>query len=202
MKDNGSPLQEEFLAVYTQYVKRDGAEKLLDFLRKSDYFTAPASARFHCSRREGLLEHSLNVYKRLLKLIKADFGEKYREKFSDETIAICGLLHDVCKIDYYVEDFKNVKDKTTGKWEEQPFYRVEERLPYGHGEKSVYIVNGFMRLTRDEALAINWHMGGFDDRAKANSMAISEAFNRCSLALYLHVADVMATFVDENSSLK
>lgn len=189
-------IREEFIEIYKENVKREGADKLLDYLCSSDFFCAPASAKFHLSREGGLAEHSINVYKRLLKYVVCEYGENYREKISDESIAICGLLHDLCKIDFYKQDLRNVKN-ADGAWEQRAYYTIDEKLPYGHGEKSVYIINGFIRLTREEALAINWHMGGFDDRVRSGNFAIAGAYYMYPLAVMLHIADLSASYLDE-----
>ena len=186
----------EFITTYRTFIKREGADKLLDYLmQKSDFFTAPASSKFHCDYEGGLCEHSLNVYHRLVSLLQAEYGDAWREKFSPETVAIVGLLHDVCKINYYKVSYRNVKKD--GAWEQQPFYTIEDELPYGHGEKSVYIISGFMRLTREEAMAINWHMGGFDDRVRGGSYTVGHAFEKYPLAVLAHSADFLATYFDE-----
>lgn len=199
MEDVLNKRKEEFIGVLRDKVKRDGVEDLINYLEKSDFFTAPASARYHCDHEGGLCEHSLNVYKRLSKLIYNEYGNF--DIISEESIAICGLLHDLCKIDFYKVDFRNVKEN--GEWVQKPYYTVEEKLPYGHGEKSVYILNGFIRLTREEALAINWHMGGFDSRFQGGGgTALSESFRRFPLSVWLHVADLTSTYIDENSLLK
>lgn len=186
----------EFIALYTNNVKRDGADKLLDYLLSNDFFTAPASARFHASYEGGLCYHSVNVYNRLVKLVKADLGDDYAKTFSDETLAICGLLHDLCKVNYYTTEMRNVKEN--GAWVQKPFYRVEEKFPYGHGEKSVFIASRYIKLTAEEAMAINWHMGGFDERVRGGSFALSDAYAKYKLALYLHTADILATYIDED----
>ena len=188
-------IREEFIKIYTENIKRDGSEKLLNYLQNSDFFTAPASSRFHCAYEGGLLEHSVNVYKRLLRIVQNEFGKDYEKFISNESIAICALLHDLCKISFYKVDYRNVKEN--GEWVKKPYYAKEELLPYGHGEKSVYIINGFIRLTRDEAIAINWHMGGFDSRAKGGDNSVSEAYAICPLAVLLHTADIQATYLDE-----
>ena len=194
------PPKEEFLQLFDTHIKREGAGALRDYLLKSDFFTAPASARYHSAFEGGLCAHSINTYKRLLKLLAdEDWGGKRPEKVSGETIAILGLLHDLCKIEYYKADVKNVK--VGGEWTQQPFYTTDERLPYGHGEKSVYIINGFIRLTREEAVAINWHMGGFDHRVRGGSSSAGESYEKFPLALLLHTADLMATYIDENRGL-
>lgn len=188
----------KFLEIARNNIKRDGIENLLDYLEKSDFFEAPASAKFHCDHEGGLLEHSLNVYNRLRQNIQNEYGDF--NTYSEETVAICGLFHDLCKVEYYKVEMRNVKEN--GEWVQKPFYAVDEKLPYGHGEKSVYIVNGFMRLTREEAIAINWHMGGFDHRVQGgNGTSVGESYKRFPLALWLHVSDMQATYLDENSIL-
>lgn len=191
--------KETFINIIREKVKREGVEELIGYLEKSDFFTAPASAKFHCDHEGGLCEHSLNVFYRLKKVILDEYGNF--DTISEESIAICGLLHDLCKIDFYKTDVRNVKEN--GEWVQRPYYSVDEKLPYGHGEKSVYIINGFIRLTREEAIAINWHMGGFDARVQGGSgSAIGESYRRFPLAIWLHVSDLTATYIDENSLLK
>lgn len=172
----------------------------MEWLKGTDFFEAPASTRYHLSRPGGLVEHSIRVYERLELLcdteacIKCDFLEP-----ALETIAICGLLHDICKANYYSVEMRNRKNDK-GKWEQYPFYVVNDQLPYGHGEKSVYIISGFMRLSREEAMAIRWHMGGFDEAANGGSGTLSTAFSQFPLALLLHLADMQSTYLDEKES--
>ncbi len=187
--------KERFLEIFDANVKRDGAEKLRAYLLSSNFFITPASTRYHCAYEGGLCEHSVNVYERLLKNVKAEYGEDFNKVVSLETITIVSLLHDLCKIDFYKIDYKNVKEN--GEWVQKPYYTKDELLPYGHGEKSVYIISGFMRLTREEAIAINWHMGGFDVRYKGGDGTISEAYAKFPLAVLLHVSDLEATYLDE-----
>jgi len=186
--------KEEFINIYKEYIHREGADALLDYLIKSDFFTAPASQKYHCCFAGGLCLHSINVYNRLRREVLEQYGDF--ETINEETIAICGLLHDVCKVDFYSVDYRNVKED--GEWVKKPVYIVDEKLPYGHGEKSVYIINGFMRLTREEALAINWHMGGFDARVKGGSFAMGEWYYKSPFALLMHIADLKATYLDEH----
>ena len=111
--------KEEFLKIFDEYIQRDGAAELRKYLLKSDFFTAPASSRYHCAREGGLCEHSVNTYKRLLKNISAEYGEDWERVVSHESIAICGLLHDLCKIDFYKLDYRNVKEN--GEWIRKPW---------------------------------------------------------------------------------
>lgn len=187
--------KKEFIKLFKQNIKREGSDKLLEWLEKSDFFTAPASVKFHSNVDGGLCRHSLNVYYRMLELCKSEFGESFEEKVSAESLAIMTLLHDVCKVNTYKQEMRNVK--VDGVWVQKPVFVVDEELPYGHGEKSVYILSSFLKLTREEAMAINWHMGGFDARVLGGSYSLSSAFYKFPIAVLLHIADFMATYLDE-----
>lgn len=191
--------KEDFLNIFDSFIKREGCDKLRNYLINSDFFTAPASSRFHCACEGGLCDHSVNTYLRLLANIKNEYGDNWQDYYSQETVAICGLLHDLCKIDFYTVDYRNVKEN--GEWIKKPYYAKSEVLPYGHGEKSVYILCGFIKLTREEAMAINWHMGGFDSRVKGGDGSISEAYSKFPLCIFMHVSDLEATYIDENRGL-
>ena len=186
--------KEEFLHIYNEYVKRQGSQEFLDWLLKTDFFTAPASTKYHGACEGGLLLHSLNVYKTL--------RERYFEegKDSEESFAICALLHDLCKAQFYKVSTRNVKNDVTGQWEKVPYYTVEDAFPYGHGEKSVFLIERFMRLKKSEAMAIRWHMGGFDDSARGGSFAISLAYEKYPLAVKLHLADLESTYLKEKNT--
>ena len=194
MDNNDRDFKQEFLDIFFDNIDRDGADKLLEWLERSDFFTAPASTKHHSCQQGGLCMHSVLVYYRFLKILNAEFGNKWQQKISPESVAIISLLHDVCKVGYYVTDFKNVKDEN-GVWQKVPYFRVEDTLPYGHGEKSVYIISSFIKLSREEAMAINWHMGAFDERAKSG--ILSQAFRNYPLALLFHIADLQSTYMDE-----
>lgn len=185
--------KERFLQIYNENIHRDGADKLLDFLlNHSDFFTAPASTRYHSSFEGGLLVHSLNVYDCLKAYLDRDrVRDTYRLAPSGETIAIVSLLHDICKVNLYKVSYRNAKNDQTGQWEKVPFYSTDDTLPYGHGEKSVYMISGYMRLSREEAMAIRWHMG-FSDTEQKN--LVSNAFQRFPLALALSTADMESTY--------
>ena len=149
----------EFVEIYNKNITRPGADRLLNWLETTDFFTAPASTRFHGACECGLVMHSINVYNAMMQHF-------YTEGENAESYAICGLLHDLCKANFYKVSTRNVKNDATGQWEKVPFYQVADQLPYGHGEKSVYLIEHFMRLKTAEAIAIRWHMGGFDDAAR------------------------------------
>lgn len=186
--------REKFIEIFRSTIKRDGADKLLEYLtEKTDFFTAPASTRFHGAYEGGLLEHSLNVYECLCDFVnRPRFKEKYGFVFDEESLAIAALLHDICKTNFYKTEMRNVKKN--GVWESVPYYTIEDTLPYGHGEKSVYILSGFIRLTRDEAFAIRYHMGfsGPEDASQ-----VGKALEMFPLAFALCVADMEASYYME-----
>ena len=186
--------QERFMEIFNTKIKREGADKLLDYLQRSDFFTAPASTRYHGAHEGGLLAHSLNVYDCLVDILsRPRMKELYGVQYSDESIAIAGLFHDICKVNFYKTSFRNAKDEN-GKWVSVPYYTIEDNLPYGHGEKSVYILSGFMRLTRDEAFAIRYHMG-FSGTEDPNN--VSKALEMFPLAYAVCCADMEAAFLME-----
>ncbi|MGD9963860.1 MAG: HD domain-containing protein [Candidatus Izemoplasmatales bacterium] len=188
--------KQEFIELYRKFIKREGSEDLLDFLMssKSDFFEAPCSTRYHLSREGGLVEHSINVYECLKAYLERPrVKELYGLVVTDESIAIVALLHDLCKVNVYKKSFRNVKDEN-GKWNQVPSFEFQDDLPYGHGEKSVYIISGFMKLSREEAFAIRYHMGFSDTE---NIRNVGEAFARFPLAFALSTADMEATYFIE-----
>ncbi len=188
--------KEEFLEIVYDNIEREGCEALIEWLEKSDFFTAPASMRRHNVFEGGLCKHSINVYKRFLKLVQAEYGKEWERQISHESVAIIALFHDLCKVDFYKTDVKNVK--RDGVWVQEPYYKMDEALPYGHGEKSVYILSAFMRLTREEALAINWHMGEYDARVKGgNTYSLQAVFSKYPNCFLAHCADLMTTYLDD-----
>ena len=191
--------KEEFIEIYTSHIHRDGADALLDYLEnKSDFFTAPASAKYHGAYPGGLCDHSVNVYHCLSDyLARERVQELYGLEYTPESIAIVALLHDLCKVGCYKSGTRNVKGPD-GKWQSVPTYFFEDPLPYGHGEKSVYIANGYLRLTREEAMAIRWHMGfsgGEDPRM------VGQALQKYPLAFALSLADMEASYFLEREEM-
>lgn len=189
-------LKAKFKEIYNKHITREGADKLFDYLQSntSDFFTAPASTRFHGSYEGGLVEHSLNVYDCLRDYLSRDRVKNiYQFSYEDESIAIVALLHDLCKINCYKLSTRNVKD-AKGVWQTVPTYEYSDELPYGHGEKSVYIVSGFMKLTREEAFAIRYHMGfsGAED-----SRNVGDSFEKFPLSFALATADMEASYFME-----
>ena len=186
--------KQKFIEYYQANIHREGADRLLEWLQSTDFFTAPASTRYHCACPAGLVMHSINVYEVMM--------EKHFDPETDsaESFALCALLHDVCKAQFYKVSSRNVKNERTGQWEKVPYYVIEDAFPYGHGEKSVFLIERFVRLKPAEATAIRWHMGGFDDAARGGNFSISVAYDKYPIAVKLHLADLEATYLREKET--
>ncbi|MCL1831246.1 MAG: hydrolase [Oscillospiraceae bacterium] len=190
-----SEYKDRFIKICRDKITREGIESMLDWLNTTDFYTAPASTRFHYSFREGLVRHSLNVYDVLSTQKYVDNIEE-----SEESIAIVALFHDLCKSGFYKESTRNLKNDVTGEWTKVPYYSVEDKFPFGHGEKSVFLIERYIRLRTAEAIAIRWHMGGFDESAKMGGYTTSNAFEKYPLAVKLHLADLEATYLLERDN--
>ena len=211
-------MNNELIERYESLLKstnRDGIDKLIEFIRKSDFYTAPASTRFHNCHEGGLLEHSLNVYDCLYNKVKSTYV--FKKALSDsakefwdtdefeKTIVIVALLHDLCKMFMYEVEMKNKKiysDHGSKKdsqgrydWESVPGYTVNDRVPYGHGEKSVMMIEQFITLTKEERFAIRWHMGFTEPKENWNTL--NAAIRMYPLILAVHEADLEATYMLE-----
>lgn len=182
--------KQRFLEIFRQNVTRDGAEQLLKWLEGTDFFVAPASSRYHGAFAMGLVMHSINVYETMVEKHFVE-GEDCLESFT-----LVALLHDLCKAEFYVKSKRNVKNEQ-GKWEQVDYYTIDDKFPYGHGEKSVFLIERFIRLKPAEATAIRWHMGGFDEAVRGGSFAISQAYEKYTLAVKLHLADLESTYIRE-----
>ena len=187
--------KERFIEIFKNNIHRQGSDKLLEFLlsKNSDFFEAPASSRYHGSYDGGLLDHSLNVYDCLKDFLSRQrVTDTYGLSYTEESIAIVSLLHDLCKINCYKKGTRNVKEN--GQWKQVPTYEYQDTLPYGHGEKSVYMISGYMKLTREEAFAIRYHMGFAGNEDARN---VGAAFEMFPLAFALSTADMEATYFIE-----
>lgn len=178
--------REDFIKIAKDNITRDGLDELLKYLDRSDFYIAPASTRYHDSCEGGLVHHSIKVYNKLKDLVKVS-----KKTYSNETLAIVALFHDLCKVNFYKVEMRNSKNEH-GQWVKVPYYTVEDKFPFGHGEKSVMLTNENIKLNYDEILAIRWHMGGFEP--KENYMSLSSAYGQCELAMLLHCADLLATY--------
>jgi hypothetical protein len=176
--------KEKFLRYYS-WITRPGSEELLNYIKGTDFFTAPASTRYHGNHEGGLVEHSVNVYERLSASAK---------NHTAETVAIVALLHDLCKANFYKMDFRNVK-QPDGSWVRVPYYAVEDKLPIGnHADKSVFIIQKFMKLTDEEIAAIRYHMAAFQE---GDIKGFGTACEKYPLTVLIHVADMEATYFDD-----
>lgn len=181
-------MKEKFIELLRS-TNREGIEDLIAFLDKTDFFTAPASTRFHGSFERGLLEHSLKVYEIL------DYKVKHcviDMNVSEDTIKLVALLHDICKLNFYKVDYRNAKN-ALGEWEKVPYYTIDDTIPYGHGEKSVMMISEYIKLTPEEKYSIRWHMGYTEPKELYNT--IGSAYKKYPLALLTHEADLEATYL-------
>lgn len=182
----------EYFKYIMQSVRRPGVELLMDYLEKSDFYTAPASAKYHGSYEGGLLEHSINVFKRLsLKKCSDIFWKDTLKETDYESIVIVSLLHDLCKINLYLPEKRQTEDKE----EKHTVYMYNDQEPYGHGEKSVMIIEDFMKLTQEERYAIRWHMGPYSGQQDWNTLG--KAIEKYHLILALFESDMEAAHVME-----
>ena len=180
-------MKEEFLNLLRS-VKREGIDDLIRFIESTDFFTAPASTRFHGNHEGGLVEHSLKVYEIL------DYKAKnnvLKLEIPDDTIKIVSLLHDICKLNFYKVDYRNAKN-ALGEWEKVPYYTIDDTIPYGHGEKSVMMISEYIKLTPEEKYSIRWHMGYTEPKELYNTIGV--AYKKYPLALMMHEADLEATY--------
>ncbi|MBO4687705.1 MAG: metal-dependent phosphohydrolase [Clostridiales bacterium] len=143
--------------------KRPGMDRLVDWItNKTDFFTAPASTKYHLCCDGGLAQHSLHVYQRL--------SEKVAQgliNIEPDTVIITSILHDLCKVNFYVKETKNVKEgtkinqygKEVANWVEKEVWGIKDSFPVGHGEKSCWYIQNFIRLKAEEYAMIRLHMG-------------------------------------------
>lgn len=180
-------MKERFLELLRS-TNREGIEELIKFLENSDFFTAPASTKFHGDYEGGLLEHSLKVYDILCEKVKNPGIEL---NVSEDTLKIVALLHDICKVNFYKIDYRNAKN-ALGVWEKVPYYTVEDTIPYGHGEKSVMMLTEYIKLTGEEKYAIRWHMGFSEPKELYGTLG--QAMKKYPLVLLANEADLEATY--------
>ena len=181
-------MKEKFIQLLRK-TNREGIEDLINFIEeKTDFFTAPASTRFHGSHEGGLLEHSMKVYEILDYKIKNNVIDLH---VPEDTIIIVSLLHDICKVNFYKVDYRNAKN-ARGEWEKVPYYTIDDTIPYGHGEKSVMMLTEYIKLTSEEKYSIRWHMGFSEPKEVYSSLGA--AYKKYPLALLMHEADLEATY--------
>lgn len=184
-------LHDQFVNTVHNEIHRDGIENLISWLETTDFYTAPASAKYHSCFPGGLCLHSLNVHKRIMTKVSSGDG------IDRESLAIVSLFHDLCKANFYKQDLRNTKDEN-GTWVKVPYYTFDDQFPLGHGEKSLFLIQRHIELTNDEALAVRWHMGNFGLMIGSNEMiALNNAMRKSRLLIMLQQADTEAAFWDE-----
>lgn len=181
---------------YAKSIKINTA--FINFLCNSSFFEDPSSTTHHCAYPGGLAVHSWNVYRRLEILVRHQSVVLGRQHYSPETLFICGIGHDLCKMGCYHQKEKWRKNHN-GQWESYPEYVWRDDMPLGHGEKSVMILSKYIKLSDEEMLAIRWHMGRFDAACDSYSglQLLGTAQQKSPLVTALHLADMMATWFDE-----
>lgn len=186
--------KEKFITLLKS-TKREGIESLIEWLETTDFYKAPASTKYHSNYEGGLLQHSLNVYYELERLINNLMQMNENTIiFNKESIILVALLHDLCKTNIYKIDYRNAKNEF-GQWIKVPYYTVNDNEPYGHGEKSVMLASQFIRLTLEEMYSIRWHMGFTEGKEQYNY--VSATYDKYILALLTHIADLEATYFME-----
>ena len=178
---------------------RDGVDKVIDFVKRTDFYYAPASSKYHSNYQGGLLDHSLIVYSLANKYRAVIVGEKpdLAGKIKDESIIISSLLHDICKACFYVQTEKWKKDSSSN-WIQYPGYEVNDTFPIGHGEKSVIMLQNIgLTLYPDEMLAIRYHMGMYDDANCSLKQAQFNAVQMTPLVPIIQMADFTASSMME-----
>ena len=188
-------IQGKYIAEFEELLRsteREGVENLIQWIREeTDFYSAPASTKGHGSFEGGLLVHSLSVYRLL-----GNFSKNIKE-VNPTSVIVVGLLHDLCKVNFYIKTVRNVKIPGERRWEEVQGYGIEDSMPLGHGEKSVYMAMKHIDLTDEEAMAIRLHMSGYDDAARGyvGGMAQSAAYRMYPLAAAVAIADMYDTYI-------
>lgn len=203
-------MRSKYLSLFS-LVEREGINELILWIVNTDFFEAPASSNGHNNYEGGLVEHSLEVYYNLMTLAKKN--DNLPLDLNYQTLILVSLCHDLCKADFYKGSWKNQKrigpdgkdvldDRQKPIWDQVPYYAIDDQFPSGHGEKSVFILQRFLRLTEEEILAIRWHMGGFDDTARSYSggLALTKAMQKYPLVALLHCADLIASLPDQKET--
>lgn len=167
---------------------------IVSYLSSTDFYSAPASSRYHDMFPGGLLYHHLQVYNQILDLRQIG-------KFQNVDIAsavLVALVHDWCKIGMYEKYAKNVKNPVTKEWDSVNAYRIRDdstgRL--GHGPQSVVMAMRlcniqYSTLTDDELAAIRWHSATYDVTSY-DIYALNDCNRNIPLVHMLQFADQLA----------
>lgn len=200
--------KQEFIRICKKNIKRDGLDKILSYLEKSDFYTAPCSSAFHLNEKGGLCQHSINVFKTACKIFADIYltamqneNAPFKEEITMESIAIASLFHDICKTKIYHQTERWKKD-ANNKWMSYPGYEIKDDFPFGHGEKSCLMLSWYMRLKVEEMLAIRWHMGMFDiaENGSSQRYAFYAATDKTPLVSIIIAADFLASHLLEKTT--
>ena len=164
--------------------KREGIEKMIEYIDSNGFFESPASTRFHGCYEGGLAKHSYNVYRMLI-----GYDMTYKLNSSIDSMIIAALLHDVCKIGAYLGD-------------SMP-YKWNRQQPKGHAELSLHRINAYIQLTELEEKMIRYHMGvyglkEFDEKKGEYTLRNKSMAN----AWYHHPIVKVMYFCDELATLQ
>ena len=186
--------KERYLKLLEEVLHEEDFNNIKDWLETGDFFSAPASTKYHLHGEGGLCQHSLNVYDCLSKKLK-DWGLEYPEN----SIRIVSLMHDWCKINVYVKSTRRVPPERsgTGKWETEEVWIKDDAYHLGHASKSVYLIQQFIPLNMLEIEAIHSHMGSTDLSTMFNSFDLNSIFSVNPLAICLHLADMESSYLME-----
>lgn len=201
--------KQRFIDLCNEHIHREGLDKVLAYLEKSDFYTAPSSTRFHLNEDGGLCLHSMNVFETACKIYNemakpaiVNGTSPFTEEVSMESIAIATLFHDLCKIKLYHKTERWKKDDKN-RWVSYPGYEVKDDFPLGHGEKSCLMLSWYMRLKPEEMLAIRWHMGMFDMGESGTPLRMSffSATDKSPLVSIVHAADFLTSNLWEKTTV-
>lgn len=200
--------KQDFIKLCKKHIKREGLDKILNYLDKSDFYTAPCSSAFHLNEDGGLCQHSINVFRTACKIFTdislpamQNEDSPFKEEITLESIAIASLFHDICKTKIYHKTERWKKD-ANNKWMSYPGYEIKDEFPFGHGEKSCLMLSWYMRLKAEEMLAIRWHMGMFDmgENGSSQRYAFYAAADKTSLVSIIIAADFLASHLLEKTT--
>ncbi|MDR3249305.1 MAG: hypothetical protein LBT39_11025 [Treponema sp.] len=197
----GSPKKPDEYPVFVKYLFEEFVspphdDKLWDLLahleRETDFYTAPASTRFHGAQPCGLIRHSLLVLANGIKLVPVMLDDGVDTYF----LAVSCLFHDLCKVNMYEQKLRNVKNEKTGEWEKEPFYSVkQDYIAYGHGIESLLRIAKFIELPESWKHAVRWHMGAYDI-SPMDKIAMDKVLAKYKEVLFLQTADMQAGLVE------
>ena len=188
--------QKEMILDLLRSTERDGIDKLADYLSDStDFFTAPASTRFHNNFSGGLAQHCLNVYENFKSLLEIKGIE-----MSEDSIIICALLHDLCKCNTYIVETRNRKNEQ-GQWEKYNIWATNKDvdIPLPHSSRSIAIIRKFIKLSIKEELTIFYHMGPYGGEDYEYRNMLKAANEKYPQTVLFYVADTIASYLDEET---